>query len=73
MGRRWYLAQEVLGEFCNSARQRVLDTLENGTATDVAASVMMLQVIKQFGNNAQSYIDCGRIAEKRLRENGEGE
>lgn len=68
IGRRWQTTLEVLEAFCDGSRQRIIDTLENGTAQNIRASVNMLNVIRQFRNNAQSYIDQGKMAERRLRD-----
>ena len=74
MGRRWQIAQEVMEEFCDSLRNRILDTLENGTVEDkevLALRVQALNVIRQFRNQAGAHIAQGKIAERRLSEDGE--
>ena len=68
------MAEEVLGEYCDNARNRILDVLENGKVEDdqyAMHAVMMLNVIKQFRNNAQSFIDQGKMAERQLEKYGE--
>ena len=68
------MAEEVLGEYCDRVRNRLIEIMENSQLqdeTEAASIVRMLHVVRQFRNNAQSFIDQGKIAEKELREDGE--
>ena len=68
------MAEEVLGEFCDGVRNRLIEIMESSQIQDeaeAASIVRMLHVVRQFRNNAQSYIDQGKMAERQLRKDGE--
>ena len=72
-GRRWRVAEEMMGGFCDGMRHRIVDALENGQCSEreILMKAQALNVIRQFENQARSYIEQGKIAEREMRKYGE--
>lgn len=67
---------EVWEAFCDVEHRRLVNALSGDTffgERQLDAMLAELRVIRKLRGHAQSAMDAGQIAERELREDGEGE